>query len=507
MEIPKGGVEAPMSFIFKVSPGLDNLSCKVKARGTLRGDLIPEDGVGDTYAPTVQSFTVMLLIALCAQYGWASYQTDFSSAFLHAKAPANMYVRIPRWAMKLKRKDSKKSFTDSIRDKEIELENMPIHSRGGHLRKLELALYGHPEAAKLFNDFLHNKMTSMNYVQSDIDPCLYIKREKGTFLYLLVHVDDIAAFADSEDTIHRVFVKDMKSGFKVGAEGPLVRFIGLEIGRPEPGVITVSQQMYIKNILKRFNVESEATAPITDLMYQELMQNKVSMSQIPKEVAEMVGCIRYLCDHSRGDLLFAAGRAATDPTGVIPRQILRYIKKTKDECPWLRHDPKGFRMHAFSDASYNPSYYGSGIFPNEKSGAIEMRCKKITTTVAQSSQDAEYYGGNECGKSMMRTRYLLSELGVHPGPSELYMDSACAITLSNEKKYKTRNRHMNPKMQALKKWIVQGSLKTEKVHTNKNHADMLTKVVVGKKLKKFTGNLLGSILFDYANPDKDEVKG
>ncbi len=104
-------------------------------------------------------------------------------------------------------------------------------------------------------------MGSMGYTQSDIDPCLYIKRDGKMFLYLLVHVDDIAAFA------------------------------------------------------------------------------------------ELVGCIKYLCDHSRGDLLFAAERAAMNPTGVIPRQILRYIKKTKEEWLWLRHDPKGFRMHAFSDAS------------------------------------------------------------------------------------------------------------------------------------------------------------
>ena len=124
----------------------------------------------------------------------------------------------------------------------------------------------------------------------------------------------------------------------------------------------------------------------------------------------MVECIRYLCDHS------------TDPTGVIARQILGNINRTKDEVLWLRHDSKGFRMHAFSDSSYNPSYYGS----------------------------------------------------------------ACAIRLSSENKYKTRrNRHMQPKMKALKKWIVQGSLKTGEVHTNKHHADMLINVVVGKKLKKF----------------------
>jgi hypothetical protein len=72
MELPKDGVEAPMHFIFKVSPGLGAQSYKVKARGTLRGDLIPEDGVGETYTPTVQSLTVMLLLALYAQYGWAS---------------------------------------------------------------------------------------------------------------------------------------------------------------------------------------------------------------------------------------------------------------------------------------------------------------------------------------------------------------------------------------------------------------------------------------------------
>ena len=66
--------------------------------------------------------------------------------------------------------------------------------------------------------------------------------------------------------------------FKVGAVGPLFRFIGLEIKRPGPGVVAVSKKMYINNILKGFNVELEVKDPITELMYQELMHNKVSMS-------------------------------------------------------------------------------------------------------------------------------------------------------------------------------------------------------------------------------------
>ena len=36
LELPNDGVEAPMSFIFKVSPGMDTQVCQVKARGTLR---------------------------------------------------------------------------------------------------------------------------------------------------------------------------------------------------------------------------------------------------------------------------------------------------------------------------------------------------------------------------------------------------------------------------------------------------------------------------------------
>ena len=35
LELPKDGMEAPMSFIFKVSPGMDTQGCKVNARGTL----------------------------------------------------------------------------------------------------------------------------------------------------------------------------------------------------------------------------------------------------------------------------------------------------------------------------------------------------------------------------------------------------------------------------------------------------------------------------------------
>ena len=54
--------------------------------------------------------------------------------------------------------------------------------------------------------------------------------------------------------------------------------MSVEIGRPGTGVVAVSNKMNIKNILKGFNVELEVKDPITGLMYQALMHNKVSMS-------------------------------------------------------------------------------------------------------------------------------------------------------------------------------------------------------------------------------------
>ena len=67
--------------------------------------------------------------------------------------------------------------------------------------------------------------------------------------------------------------------------------------------------------------------PIAAIQLQTTMDN-VALTDIPTNVMEKIGLIRYLCDNTRYDLLYAANRASQDPTGNISDRALCYVKNT-----------------------------------------------------------------------------------------------------------------------------------------------------------------------------------
>ncbi|CAD6900466.1 unnamed protein product [Tilletia controversa] len=90
------------------------------------------------------------------------------------------------------------------------------------------------------------------------EPCVYVRRNGGSFSIVLVYVDDVlviapnAAAADEEKVwLSKTF--DMTDG------GPLRHFLGIKI-KMEKDRIIPSQQAYIKAVLDRFNLAHERTS-------------------------------------------------------------------------------------------------------------------------------------------------------------------------------------------------------------------------------------------------------
>ncbi|CAD6972508.1 unnamed protein product [Tilletia controversa] len=113
-------------------------------------------------------------------------------------------------------------------------------------------------AGRQWNSKFHTKLVERGYVQCKSEPCVYVRRNGGSFSIVLVYVDDVlviapnAAAADEEKVwLSKTF--DMTDG------GPLRHFLGIKI-KMEKDRIIPSQQAYIKAVLDRFNLAHERTS-------------------------------------------------------------------------------------------------------------------------------------------------------------------------------------------------------------------------------------------------------
>ena len=115
-------------------------------------------------------------------------------------------------------------------------------------------------------------------------------------------------------------------------------------------------------------------------------------------------------------------------------------------------------------------------------GAVswQLRLQKFVTL---STTKAEYIAANEAGKEMFWLKWFLQELGLKQDGYVVDCDSQSAIDLSKNSMYHSRSKHIEVRYNWLRLVVEQQSFVLEKIHTDENPTDMLTKVVSREKLK------------------------
>ena len=77
------------------------------------------------------------------------------------------------------------------------------------------ALYGMPQAPRLWNRRLTDWLNSQGFVASSKDPCLFIaKYDNGDEIHLICYVDDIAFAGNNPDAIAK-FKAELSAEFKM----------------------------------------------------------------------------------------------------------------------------------------------------------------------------------------------------------------------------------------------------------------------------------------------------
>nr|GEW32659.1 retrovirus-related Pol polyprotein from transposon TNT 1-94 [Tanacetum cinerariifolium] len=119
------------------------------------------------------------------------------------------------------------------------------------------------------------------------------------------------------------------------------------------------------------------------------------------------------------------------------------------------------------------------VFTLEKAPISWKSTLQSTTTL--STMKVEYMAMTEAVKEAIWLQGLLSKLGIKPKFVTMHSDSQSAIHITKNQVYHARTKHIDVRYHFIREILEEGGVRIQKIHTSKNHADMVTKVVAGIK--------------------------
>ena len=126
-------------------------------------------------------------------------------------------------------------------------------------------------------------MKGQRYTRNKFDHCGYSRKlQEGSFIYLLLYVDDMLIVSKSKDEIEKLKTQ-LNQEFEMKDLGEAKKILSMEICRDRArGKVSLSQKQYLKKVLQQFGM-TEQTKPVSTLLASHF---KVSAQLSPSTNAE-----------------------------------------------------------------------------------------------------------------------------------------------------------------------------------------------------------------------------
>ncbi|KAL0726856.1 hypothetical protein Bca4012_022949 [Brassica carinata] len=197
-----------------------------------------------------------------------------------------------------------------------------------------------------------------------------------------------------------------------------------------------------------------------------------------------VGSMMYAMVGSRPDLAYGVGlvsRYMSKPGEIhweAIKWLLRYIKVRGSTAHYTKS--KEFKIQGFSDSDYagdlDKKRSTSGYVFTVGDNVVSWK-SRLQPVVALSTTEAEYIALTEAVKEAIWLKGLLEDFGVKQGPISIWCDSQSAICLSKNNVFHERTKHVAKRYHFIRDIIEDKVVDVLKIHTSRNPADILTKVV------------------------------
>jgi ATP-binding cassette subfamily B (MDR/TAP) protein 1 len=114
-------------------------------------------------------------------------------------------------------------------------------------------------------------------------------------------------------------------------------------------------------------------------------------------------------------------------------------------------------------------------------GAVSWQ-SRLLKCVSLSTTDAEYIAAVDACKEVLWMKNFLQELDMKQEKYILYCDSQSAIYLAKNPSFYARTKHIEVRYHWIRQVVSSKLVQLEKIHTDKNGSDMMTKILPKDKL-------------------------
>ncbi|GKA82123.1 retrovirus-related pol polyprotein from transposon TNT 1-94 [Tanacetum coccineum] len=407
-----------------------------------------------TYAPVARLESIRILLAYACALDFKLFQMDVKSAFLNGFINEEVYVAQPP------------GFID--------------FAKPDHVYRLKKALYGLKQAPKAWYDRLKAFLIKHDYTMGMVDNTLFTKKKDSNLIIVQIYVDDII-FGSTCQELCDDFAKIMHDEFEMSMMGELNFFLGLQIKQLEDGIF-FNQSKYIKEMLKKFGLEDSKPMKTPMSTETKLTKDEEGESVDNTKYRGMIGSLLYLTA-SRPDIMFSVclcARFQEDPkTSHLEavKRIFRYVKGTMHLGLWY---PKGSGIETIVYA--DSDHAGDYVDRKSTSGICTfMGCcltswfSKKQTALAISTTEAEYVSAGKACQQALWMKQALVDYGIRLDDIPIMCDNKGAIDLSKNPVQHSRTKHIEIRHHFLRDNVQKGNISIEKVSSEDNIADILTK--------------------------------
>lgn len=445
---------------------------KYKARFVAKGYSQKEDvDYFETFSPTAHLTSVRMLMQKCVDEDMVVHQMDVKTAYLNAEIDTELYMSQPEGYTECDVNGQQKVW------------------------RLNKSLYGLKQSGRNWNQVLREFLVHEGFVQSQTDQCLFVRHDDEGCVYILFWVDDIIVAA-SDDVLMTQVKASLSARFRMKDLGILKWFLGIEFQHTE-GKITMSQKQYVEKVLDRFDMSqcNSKTAPCDEGVVKDVDDSPLLQDVRPYR--ELVGSLVYMMVGTRPDLSYSVTKLSqklanpTERDMCIAKGVLRYLRGTADySLSFVRstHDANDLKAYCDSDWGSNvedrKSISGYTFLFNE-SGFVSWKTKK-QQTVALSSCEAEYMALGLCVQESLFLRNLLNDLQMEITNDcvQIGVDNQGAIALAKNPVARQRSKHIDIRYHFIRECIKENQVSLYYVSTQNNLADVLTKPVSGKRIRR-----------------------
>lgn len=405
----------------------------------------------ETFSPVAQYKSIRFIIGWAAQYKMKMVQFDVKTAFLNGELHEEVYMLQPE------------GYDDGT----------------NRVCKLKKGIYGLKQASRNWNAMFVQTLKEFNLVQSEVDPCVFIKNGND-ILILVIYVDDGLIISKSELEIEQLLTH-LESKFEIKRED-LTMYLGMQIDREKSGSIKITQKKYIENLLKKLKMEN-CKAVSTPGPTFDLSVGNNSPCKAPYR--ETIGSLLFLASVARPDIAFTVNQLSRyneNPNndhweGV--KRLLRYLQGTKEYGLTFEAVEKcdvDF-VQAYSDSDFAGDSESrrstSGYVIMMNGTAIDWFSKR-QSVVALSTAEAEFIAATEAIKQAIVMRRFCQEFGVADYPITINMDNQSAMRMIEDEGARKRTKHIDVRCKFLQEKLGK-EYQLKFVDSKHQLADILTK--------------------------------